>query len=107
MIEKNNAGFESVEMFHRYRRNLPHWEQPGSVYFITFRTAKNFVLSDELKDIIFQNIQFYSNKKYKLYSCVVMHDHAHVILQPLEKTRVLFIVFPKSCTVLKDMRLRK
>ena len=23
----------------RYRRNLPHWRQPGATYFVTFRTA--------------------------------------------------------------------
>lgn len=66
-----------------YRRNLPHWEIPGSVYFITFRTADELALSDAAKDITFDSIKFHAGKKYKLYACVVMETHIHLILQPL------------------------
>ena len=31
--------FRPDPTFRSYRRNLPHWEQPGATYFITFRTA--------------------------------------------------------------------
>jgi len=37
-----STGFQPVKDFKTYKRNLPHWEQLGSCYFITFRTSKNF-----------------------------------------------------------------
>ena len=89
-INLSGTGFQPVNVFKIYKRNLPHWEQPGSVYFITFRTAKGISLPDTAKDIVFDTIMFLNNKKYNLYTCVVMADHNHLILQPLEKTKDAF-----------------
>lgn len=75
-----------VKEFRVYRRNLPHWELPGSIYFITFRTAERFILSDEVKNIAFASIKFHAEKKYKLHACVIMETHIHIILQPLEES---------------------
>ncbi|MEK6552808.1 MAG: transposase, partial [Bacteroidota bacterium] len=33
---------------------------------------------------------FHNNKKYKLYAFVIMPDHVHLLLQPLEKTKNSF-----------------
>jgi hypothetical protein len=70
--------------FRSYRRKLPHFELPGSVYFITFTTAKELTLSDEAKDSVLESIKFGDGNKYKLFACVVMDTHAHFIRQPLE-----------------------
>jgi len=83
----SNTGFQPVRTFRIYKRNLPHWEQPGGVYFITFRTVKGVILSDDAKEIVFESILFHNNKKSKLYAGVVLKDHVHLILQPLEKTK--------------------
>jgi REP element-mobilizing transposase RayT len=73
-----------VSQFKVSRRNLPHFELPGSVYFLTFNTANRFILSDSAKDLVLSSFQFQDSKKYALYACVVMDDHAHCILQPME-----------------------
>jgi len=73
-----------VSQFRVSRRNLPHFELPGSVYFLTFNTANRFILSDSAKDLVLSSFQFQDSKKYALYACVVMDDHAHCILQPME-----------------------
>ena len=75
-----------IEKFRFYRRNLPHFEQPGSAYFITFKTVNGRILTDETKDIVFASIKFHACKKYRLYACVVMETHVHLILQPLEES---------------------
>ena len=80
------ARLKPVKEFRIYKRNLPHWELPGSVYFITFRTAKDFTLSDSAKDIVLSSFNFHAGKKYKLHTCVIMDTHVHCILQPLEKS---------------------
>ena len=42
---------------------LPHYEQPGSVYYITFNTAQGVVLSDADKDIVFGAVKFHAGQK--------------------------------------------
>ena len=79
-----------MSKFKIYRRNLPHWCRPESVYFITFRTFKQVILTEEARDITFNSILFHNNKKYKLYTFVIMPDHVHLLLYPLEKTKNAF-----------------
>ena len=84
-MESGGTGFQPVKEFRIYRRNLPHWERPESVYFITFRTFKQVILTEDSRNITFNSILFHNNKKYKLYAFVIMPDHVHLLLQPLEK----------------------
>ncbi|MDP2920113.1 MAG: transposase [Dehalococcoidia bacterium] len=79
-----------VKDFRFYKRNLPHYEHPGSVYFITFRTAQGVTLSDKAKDIAFSSLKFLADKKYRLHSCVVMETHVHCIVQPLAESEGAF-----------------
>ncbi len=79
------ARLKPVKEFRIYKRNLPHWELPGSVYFITFRTITGLNLSDSAKDIALSSFNFHAGKKYKLHACVIMDTHVHCILQPLEE----------------------
>lgn len=76
--------FKEISEFTINRRNLPHWQLPGVFYFITFRT-KNLILNDFEKDIIYESIIMYDKMKYNLISFVIMPDHIHLILKPLEK----------------------
>jgi REP element-mobilizing transposase RayT len=84
------TGFQPVKEFRIYRRNLPHWEQPGNFYFITFRTTQNIILPIEARNIVVNGIKFYDGKDYKLYAYVIMPDHIHLVIRPLEKARYTF-----------------
>ena len=85
LTNNGGTGFQPVKEFKIYRRNLPHWENPESVYFITFRTAKNFLLRELTRDVIKETCLFHSSTKYDLLALVVMPDHVHILLQPMEK----------------------
>lgn len=89
-VKVGGTGFQPVSNFNIYRRNLPHWENPGSVYFITFRTSRGFTLPDSARDIVLASINFHKDKKYTLYAVVIMPDHVHVIIQPLEKSKDVY-----------------
>jgi len=52
-VHKNN---KSINDFIQRRRNLPHWQLPRSIYFITFRTYQGLILDDKSKQIIYDNI---------------------------------------------------
>ncbi|MBI4330337.1 MAG: transposase [Chloroflexi bacterium] len=79
-----------LKEFRAYQRKLPHWEQPGSLYFVTFNTSDGFVLSDEAKDLVFGAVKFHSGKKYELHALVVMDTHVHLVAQPSEKSKDIF-----------------
>ncbi len=85
ILQSGGTGFQPVGEFKIYTRNLPHWQSPGSVYFITFRTFEDIILPESARDIVFNSILYWKDKKFNLYGAVVMSDHVHLILQPLEK----------------------
>lgn len=64
------------------KRNLPHWTIDGAIYFLTMRayTVFTYYECQCIKNHIIQG----NNKFYSLICCVVMPDHAHIILQPNE-----------------------
>jgi len=66
-------------------KKLPHIEVPGHPYFISFRTKQSRIFNSKEKDIIFETIKFHNGKKYYLISFVIMSDHVHLMLNPLEK----------------------
>lgn len=77
----------TITEFKSRRRNLPHWEEPGNLYMVTFRAANHFKLPERARDIVFNSVLFHDGKKYDLYALVVMPDHIHLILQPLQKSK--------------------
>ena len=83
---KRDSALKPVKEFRTHRRGLPHFEHPGGVYFITFRTVDGCALSDAAKDIVASSIKFHADKKYTPYAFVVMNTHVHCILQPLEQS---------------------
>lgn len=73
-----------VEGFERYRRRLPHWEEPGATYFLT-ATLHDRQLCDlstpQLAPIIIGALRYFDGMRYDLYDYVVMPDHIHLILR--------------------------
>jgi putative transposase len=76
----NNKTLEDVLQI--ARRNLPHWELGGSVYFLTWRSIRG-VLPDEALELIEKRIYAGHDKFFRLYTGVIMPDHVHFIIQPL------------------------
>jgi primosomal protein N' (replication factor Y) len=65
------------------RRNLPHFEIPGSTYHITWQTHDNLVLSPEAREKTLAACHFWHGNKMKCHVACVMPDHVHLLLQPL------------------------
>ncbi|MHB9072309.1 MAG: REP-associated tyrosine transposase [Desulfobaccales bacterium] len=77
------TGFQPVQSFQITRRDLPHWQEPGRVYFITWRCNDGVVLSTEERQITMEALRYWESKKWILYAAVVLPDHVHVLGQPL------------------------
>ena len=74
---------DPVRAFTKTRRNLPHWQEPGSTYLITWRTADGFTLLPEARTIAMNAIRFWDGTRWQVYAAVVMPDHVHVLARPL------------------------
>ena len=72
---------EKDELSIRYRY-LPHWEFPGSTYFITFRLKAGIISEDE-RIIVLDAIKHFHTIRYWITCAVVMPDHVHILLKPV------------------------
>lgn len=63
-------------------RNLPHWQQGGATYFITFRVKKG-ILSGEERKLVLDACLFWHQRKWDLDAVVVLPDHVHLLARPL------------------------
>ena len=77
------TGFQPVQSFQITRRNLPHWQEPGKVYFITWRCQNGRFLSPQERTITLNALRHFDSKKWTLYAAVVLPDHVHLLAQPL------------------------
>jgi putative transposase len=87
MNNKKSHKNSSITEFAITNRHLPHWQLPNSVYFITTRCIKGIDLTPECCDIIMDSIQYLDGKKYVLHAAVILTDHFHMIIQPMEKDK--------------------
>lgn len=69
---------------HQPKRWLPHWQQGGSTYFVTFRAA-GVELSPELRVMVLNAARHFDGQRYTLWAAVVMPDHVHLLLTPHER----------------------
>jgi putative transposase len=79
---RGGTGFQPVTGVRQTRRNLPHIEEPGRTYFVTFR-ARDGQISEPARGIVLGACLFWRNTKYRLHACFVMPDHVHLLLTPL------------------------
>jgi len=74
-----------ITEFERYRRQLPHHEEPGATYFLTIclvRPAPVDLTAPDLACLVVEALEFYDGNSYYLYEYTVMPDHLHMLLKP-------------------------
>ncbi len=68
-----------------YRRNLPHWRLTGATYFVTWRlAATQRELASQERELVTNALRHFDRQRYDLVAYVVMNDHVHVLVTPLE-----------------------
>ncbi|MBI4964717.1 MAG: transposase [Desulfomonile tiedjei] len=92
-----------------YRGKLPHWRMDGSTYFVTWRlAASQSSLEYEERTIVADAIKHFAGERYDLLAYVVMDDHVHVVVAPVQGFSLQKILhswksFTASC-LQKDFR---
>ena len=86
--EAGSTGFQPVpdRQLIKTERQLPHWQMGGSNYFITFR-SKITNLPPEARKIVLRACFYFDTVKYSLWTAVVMPDHVHLLLTPIENPK--------------------
>ncbi|MGV2831520.1 transposase [Myxosarcina sp. GI1(2024)] len=69
----------------KFKKPSAKLEIPGATYFITFVTWQRLELTPSARKIVLDSCLFFHQKRYKIYASVIMHDHVHLLLQPLSK----------------------
>jgi len=68
-----------------YRHRLPHWRGEGATYFVTWRVRKDGTdLAPEERDEVVLALQHFDGARARLHAFVVMNDHVHALVSPIE-----------------------
>ncbi|MEA5612375.1 REP-associated tyrosine transposase [Nodularia spumigena] len=70
--------------FRKHERRLPHWQKAGGIYFVTFRVQTGTLQPAE-RDAVLEAVRFWHGKRCFVDEAVVMPDHVHIILRPLQQ----------------------
>jgi putative transposase len=71
-----------VDNSYSKRRQLPHFDKPWAIYYITIATRSRRVLSPSARDEVLAAARHFHGRRYDLFAACVMPDHAHLLLQP-------------------------
>ena len=69
--KKGGTGFQPVTSFKISKRNLPHWQEPNRVYFLTWRCLKGLVLSSEERKMTLESLCYWNGQKWTVYAAVI------------------------------------
>jgi putative transposase len=80
---QGGTGVPPVQSFQSTRRNLPHMQEPGRVYFLTWRCRPGNMLSPLECGIVIAALCHWDRVKWKIFTAVVLPDHVHALAQLL------------------------
>jgi REP element-mobilizing transposase RayT len=103
----SGTGVPPVHSFKVTRRNLPHWQNPNGVYFITWRCCKNQILTSEERTITLEALKYWDGRKWTIYAAVVMPDHVHLLAQPLSTPKGGFFDLAEIIHSIKSFTVHK
>jgi REP element-mobilizing transposase RayT len=67
-----------------YRRMLPHHRKAKRAIFVTFCKGNRQPFPPEARDVILRHCLHDDGRKYLVHAAVVMPDHVHLLLTPLQ-----------------------
>ena len=70
-----------------YRRMLPHYQKPGRTLFVTFCKLISTPFPSGARDAILDHCLWDNGARYQLLAVVVMPEHVHLLLTPLQDAK--------------------
>ena len=63
---------------------MPHWQAGGATYFITWNAPPGESLDERERYVVLDCIQHFHEVRYRVFLAVVMPDHVHLLMEPLQ-----------------------
>ena len=89
---------------HDYRRRMPHYQKPGRPLFVTFCKLIPDAFPDSARDVILAHCLHDHGKRYDLHATVVMPEHVHLLLTPLQDDGGWPYALPFILKLIKEYR---
>ncbi|MBK5259289.1 MAG: transposase [Thermoanaerobaculia bacterium] len=86
-----------------YRGDLPHLSKRGKTYLLTFCTWRRIVMNRQARDIVLSTVLHDRNIEYALHAAVIMPEHVHILLTPIEKDERAMSTIPIITQRLKSV----
>ena len=83
---------EAMERKYQYRRHLPHLQKDNAAVFATFSTHHRWALPPVARSLALEACLWGQGKRFELHGAVVMPDHVHMVLTPLDDENGCFSV---------------
>jgi REP element-mobilizing transposase RayT len=74
----------AVDRNYEYRRRLPHFQKPGQAIFVTFCKLDPEPFSPRARDLVLRHCLHDHGQLISLHAVVVMPEHVHLLLTPME-----------------------
>lgn len=85
MTEENKYPAIGAKLLKRHR-NLPHWEAGGGCYHIDWHVMPGLELAQAERAVVLDHLLKFHEKRLFVSVAIVMPDHVHALLRPLEKS---------------------
>jgi REP element-mobilizing transposase RayT len=89
-----------------YRRMLPHHQKTARALFVTFCKNNRHPFPPEARDAILRHCLHDHEKRIHLHAAVIMPDHVHLLLTPLQDENGWPYGLPKILKLIKGTSAR-
>ena len=101
--EIQDVKMETVqESLVKHHANLPHWQQGGCIYFVTFRSKRGDLPNSALQEIK-QILERERHEECFLHFAVIMPDHVHLLVAPAEIESQIWYSLSKILKTIKGV----
>jgi len=95
-----------LERMYDYRRMLPHYQKARRALFVTFCKLIPTPFTADARTAILRHCRYDEGKRYQLHAAVVMPEHVHLILTPLEDEETWSYGLPAILKLIKGASAR-
>lgn len=74
----------ALTRMYEYRRMLPHYQKANRAIFVTFCKNNREPFTDEARDVVLQCCLKGNGSRFHLHAAVVMPEHVHLVLTPMQ-----------------------
>ena len=76
-----------LQRMYDYRCMLPHYQKPGCTLFVTFCKLIPTPFPSGARDVILDHCLWDDRARYQLHAVVIMPEHVHLLLTPLQDAK--------------------